>query len=46
MIQVYYRRGTEDLLMGRLALKGRTIFFEYTADFLTTGLELSPFKLP
>lgn len=32
--------------MGRLALKDRKIFFEYHADFLKTGLELSPFKLP
>jgi len=32
--------------MGRLALKKRKIFFEYHTDFLKTGLELSPFKLP
>ena len=32
--------------MGRLLLKNRQIFFEYDADFIKTGLELSPFKLP
>jgi serine/threonine-protein kinase HipA len=32
--------------MGRLAIKNRRIFFEYAKDFLETGLEISPFKLP
>ncbi len=32
--------------MGRLAFKNRQCFFEYTAQFLETGLQLSPFKLP
>jgi len=46
VIHVYYVRGTDKLSMGRLALKDRKIFFEYNAEFLKTGLELSPFKLP
>lgn len=33
-------------LMGRLLLKDRNIFFEYDADFLKSGLGVSPFKLP
>lgn len=46
MITVYYMRGPEKRLMGRLALKERKIFFEYSPEFLKTKLELSPFKLP
>ena len=46
MLQVFYRRGVQDILMGRLALKNRIIFFEYAPEFLETGLEVSPFKLP
>ncbi|HWO19150.1 MAG TPA: type II toxin-antitoxin system HipA family toxin [Kofleriaceae bacterium] len=32
--------------VGRLALKGREILFEYDAAFLGSQLELSPFELP
>jgi len=32
--------------MGRLALKDRNIYFEYSPSFFELGLELSPFKLP
>ncbi|MEI8321061.1 MAG: type II toxin-antitoxin system HipA family toxin [Alphaproteobacteria bacterium] len=46
VLHVYFMRGTEKILMGRLALKDRKIFFEYSSEFLKTGLELSPFKLP
>jgi len=46
VVHVYYIRGTEKLAMGRLALINRKILFEYNTDFLKTGLELSPFKLP
>ncbi len=45
-IQVYYLKGFEKFLMGRLAINDRKIFFEYTPQFLQMGLELSPFKLP
>ena len=38
-------RGTRHFV-GRLAEHKRTLFFEYDRDFLATGLELSPFKLP
>lgn len=43
---VYYLKYPEKLLVGKLALKERTIFFEYDTEFLKTGIELSPFKLP
>ncbi len=46
IIKVFYLRGSEKLLMGRLALKERKIFFEYDTEFLKIGLLLSPFKLP
>lgn len=35
-----------DMLVGRLALSGRRVWFQYDAAFLSKGLELSPFKLP
>lgn len=34
------------LHVGRLALKNRQVLFEYDADFIASGLELSPFKMP
>ncbi len=34
------------LHVGRLALKNQQLLFEYDADFVERGLELSPFKLP
>jgi serine/threonine-protein kinase HipA len=46
MVHVYYATDAKKLMMGRLALKQRKVFFEYDDDFLKTGLELSPFKLP
>ena len=32
--------------VGTLAQKNRKIYFEYDKDFLKTGLEISPYKLP
>ena len=46
IVYVYYSPKGEKFLVGRLALKSRKIFFEYEADFLAMGLNLSPFKLP
>lgn len=34
------------LHVGRLALKNRQVLFEYDSEFLSLGLELSPFKVP
>lgn len=45
-LNVSYCRGNTSMPMGRLAYKDRKIFFEYTSDFLASGFELSPFKLP
>lgn len=46
LVHVYYHGSAHKLLMGRLLLKNRQIFFEYDATVIKTGLELSPFKLP
>ncbi|MGB7128543.1 MAG: type II toxin-antitoxin system HipA family toxin [Candidatus Rhabdochlamydia sp.] len=46
VVHVYFIRGQEKLSMGRLVLKDRRIFFEYNLEFIKTGLELSPLKLP
>lgn len=46
MVRVYYKPSDEKFLVGRLALKSHKIFFEYDGDFLASGLNLSPFKLP
>jgi len=45
-LQVSYMRGREKILVGELVCGGRRISFEYSPDFLKTGLQLSPFKLP
>ncbi len=46
LVYVYYHGSHRKQLMGRLLLKNRQIFFEYDPDFIKTGWELSPFKLP
>jgi serine/threonine-protein kinase HipA len=45
-IHVYFTGRKKIVLVGSLALKNRQIFFEYSPEFIQTGLELSPFKLP
>ncbi|MEM1244621.1 MAG: type II toxin-antitoxin system HipA family toxin [Pseudomonadota bacterium] len=45
-VHVYFAGGDSKLLIGRLALENRKIFFEYDYEFIKTGLELSPLKLP
>jgi serine/threonine-protein kinase HipA len=46
VIYVEYCRGNKIIPMGRLAMQNRKFFFEYTSEFIETGLELSPLKLP
>lgn len=38
--------GRQRRKVGRLAVQGRRILFEYDPAFLATGLQISPFKLP
>lgn len=45
LLTVYLETGTR-LKVGRLALRQRQILFEYDPAFLTTGIEISPLKLP
>lgn len=46
VVHVSYSRGNELMPMGRLAYHDRKILFEYRNEFLDSGLEMSPFKLP
>lgn len=46
LLNVFYHREYEKLKVGRLAYENRTIYFEYDNEFLNTGIELSPYKIP
>jgi serine/threonine-protein kinase HipA len=46
LLNVFYHKDHEKLKVGRLAFQNRTIYFEYDEQFLNTGIELSPYKLP
>lgn len=46
IVHIYFVGRPEKILVGRLILKERKIFFEYSSEFIKTGLEISPFKLP
>ena len=45
LLTVYLESG-ERRKVGRLALRQRQILFEYDPDFLSSGIEISPLKLP
>lgn len=45
LLTVYLDSG-ERMKVGRLARRQRSILFEYDPEFVSSGLELSPFKLP
>jgi serine/threonine-protein kinase HipA len=46
IVNVFYNKSNTKLKVGRLALNDRKIYFEYDNSFLSTGIELSPYKLP
>jgi serine/threonine-protein kinase HipA len=46
LLDVFLNHSKQQLHVGRLALKNRQIYFEYSSDFLATELPLSPFHLP
>ena len=46
ILKVYLTLGSRRQFIGRLATKNRTIYFEYDSAFLSSGIEISPFKLP
>jgi len=45
-LNVFLNSSTYKQKVGRLALKGRKIYFEYDKEFLKSSIELSPYKLP
>jgi len=45
-IKVSLDFGAKPIPVGRLAIRDRVIYFEYDTDFLQSGLNLSPFRLP
>jgi serine/threonine-protein kinase HipA len=45
IVNVFYNKSNTKLKVGRLALNDRKIYFEYDNSFLSTGIELSPYKL-
>ena len=47
MLNIHYTTASSrSIVVGQLALYQGRIYFEYDPEFLRTGLELSPFKLP
>ena len=46
IIKVSYCPEGKDIDVGRLATKRGQIWFEYDRDFLNSGIQLSPIKLP
>lgn len=45
-IKVALDFGTSQCHVGRLAIRDGIIYFEYDADFIKSGLEISPYRLP
>ena len=45
-VNVYLHQSSTKKDVGRLVSKDRNIYFEYDKNFLATGIELSPYKLP
>lgn len=46
LLQTFLNQHKNKILVGSIAYTNRQFFFEYSQEFLDTGLELSPFKLP
>ena len=46
LLTVYLDAWNQRRKVGRLANRDRQILFEYDADFLSSGIEISPIKLP
>jgi serine/threonine-protein kinase HipA len=45
-LEVFLNIYEKEYVVGTLAYKNRNIYFEYDKLFLTTGIEISPYKLP
>lgn len=46
IVEVFLNQDNLKVNVGRLAYKDEVIYFEYSKNFLDSGLELSPYKLP
>jgi serine/threonine-protein kinase HipA len=46
VIKVYLSTQLQEQLVGTLAYRDKNIYFEYDPIFLTSNIELSPYKLP
>jgi hypothetical protein len=46
MLNVYLHQTTKKTTLGTLATINNKIYFEYAKEFLKTGIEISPYKLP
>lgn len=46
ILRVFLALGDQQLEVGRLALIQRKIYFEYASSFVSTGIQISPHKLP
>jgi len=46
ILNVSYQTKTEKIRIGRLAYKNAQTWFEYDEDFISSGIDLSPIKLP
>lgn len=45
-VDVFLNHSQKRYFVGKLALKNRKIYFEYDKEFIKTGIEISPYKLP
>ncbi len=45
-LEVFLSSYDEELFVGTLAYKDKKIYFEYDKNFLQSGIEISPYKLP
>ncbi|MFA6760289.1 MAG: type II toxin-antitoxin system HipA family toxin [Sulfuricurvum sp.] len=45
-VDVFLNHSDKRYLVGKLALNNRKIYFEYDEEFIKTGIEISPYKLP
>lgn len=44
-LNVFIQFSTEDILVGKLILENRLVYFKYDDDFLNLGMNISPIKL-
>jgi serine/threonine-protein kinase HipA len=45
-VNVFLNQNSKKIAVGKLAYKDGVIYFEYESEFISSGTELSPYKLP